>query len=116
MTRKYSYIQLWRLVLMCLCALMLLKKTLRAPYYGPYLVLKQADKMFPIEKNGKQSTINIVHLKPAFFKNSHHSSAPTISSPPVAVPTSTKPVPDPSPSSPVSPTNSTPLPYVTRSG
>ncbi|GFR25023.1 uncharacterized protein TNCT_607251 [Trichonephila clavata] len=72
--------------------------------------------MFTIEKNGKHSTINIDRLKPAFFENSHHSSAPIISPPPVAVPTSTKPLPDSSPSSPVSPTNSTPLPYVTRSG
>ncbi|GFQ90312.1 hypothetical protein TNCT_346111 [Trichonephila clavata] len=73
--------------------------------------------MFTIEKNGKQSTINIDRLRPAFFENSHHLSAPTISPPPVAVPTSTKPVPDPSPSSPVSPTtNSTPLPYVARFG
>ncbi|GFQ73706.1 uncharacterized protein TNCT_271681 [Trichonephila clavata] len=75
-----------------------------------------SNKMITIEKNGKQSTINIDRLKSAFFENSHHSSAPTISPPPVVVPTSTKPVPDPSPSSPVSPTNSISLPYVTSSG
>ncbi|GFQ93956.1 transposon Ty3-I Gag-Pol polyprotein [Trichonephila clavata] len=92
------------------------KKPLQTPYDGPYLVLKRTEKMFTIEKNGKHSTINIDRLKPAFFENSHHSSAPIISPPPVAVPTSTKPVPGSSPSSPVSPTNSTPLPYVTRSG
>ncbi|GFR10188.1 transposon Ty3-I Gag-Pol polyprotein [Trichonephila clavata] len=92
------------------------KKPLQTPYDGPYLVLKRTEKMFTIEKNSKHSTINIDRLKPAFFENSHHSSAPIISPPPVAVPTSTKPVPDSSPSSPVSPTNSTPLPYVTRSG
>ncbi|GFQ87816.1 uncharacterized protein TNCT_617441 [Trichonephila clavata] len=92
------------------------KKPLQTPYDGPYLVLKRTEKMFTIEKNGKHSTINIDRLKPAFFENSHHSSAPIISPPPVAVPTSTKPVPDSSPSSPVSPTNSTPLPYATRSG
>ncbi|GFR12637.1 uncharacterized protein TNCT_550401 [Trichonephila clavata] len=92
------------------------KNPLQTPYDGPYLVLKRTEKMFTIEKNGKHSTINIDRLKPAFFENSHHSSAPIISPPPVAVPTSTKPVPDSSPSSPVSPTNSTPLPYVTRSG
>ncbi|GFQ63982.1 pro-Pol polyprotein [Trichonephila clavata] len=92
------------------------KKLLQTPYDGPYLVLKRTEKMFIIEQNGKQSTINIDRLKPAFFENSHHSSAPTISPPPVAVPTSTKPVPGFSPLSPVPPTNSTPLPYVTRSG
>ncbi|GFR07393.1 fringe glycosyltransferase [Trichonephila clavata] len=96
--------------------MMLLKKPLQTPYDGPYLVLKRTEKMFTIEKNGKHSTINIDRLKPAFFENSHHSSAPIISPPPVAVPTSTKPIPDSSPSSPVSPTNSTPLPYVTRFG
>ncbi|GFY58514.1 retrovirus-related Pol polyprotein from transposon 412 [Trichonephila inaurata madagascariensis] len=85
------------------------KKPLQAPYDGPYLVLKRTDKMFTIEKNGKQSMINIGRLKPEFFENSHHSFAPTISPPPVAVPTSTKPVPDPSPSSPVSPFY--PLPF-----
>ncbi|GFQ88017.1 uncharacterized protein TNCT_96651 [Trichonephila clavata] len=92
------------------------KKPLQTPYDGPYLVLKRTEKKFTIEKNGKHSTTNIDRLKPAFFENSHHSSAPIISPPPVAVPTSTKPVPDSSPSSPVSPTNSTPLPYMTRSG
>ncbi|GFU23478.1 pro-Pol polyprotein [Trichonephila clavipes] len=91
------------------------KKLLQEPHDGPYLVLKRTDKMFIIEKNGKQSMINIDRLKPAFFENSHHSSAPTISPLSVAVPTSTKPVPDPPSSSPMSPTNSTPLPYVTRS-
>ncbi|GFR20295.1 uncharacterized protein TNCT_712691 [Trichonephila clavata] len=101
---------------MCSCAHDAVKKPLQTPYDGPYLVLKRTEKMFTIEKNGKHSTINIDRLKPAFFENSHHSSAPIISPPPVAVPTSTKPVPDSSPSSPVSPTNSTPLPYVTRSG
>ncbi|GFQ70166.1 retrovirus-related Pol polyprotein from transposon 412 [Trichonephila clavata] len=75
------------------------KKPLQVPYDEPYLVLKRNDTMFTIEKNGKQSTINIDRLRPAFFENSHHSSAPTISPPPVAVLTSTKPVPDPSPSS-----------------
>ncbi|GFR05229.1 retrovirus-related Pol polyprotein from transposon 412 [Trichonephila clavata] len=68
------------------------KKPLQTPYDGPYLVLKRTEKMFTIEKNGKHSTINIDRLKPAFFENSHHSSAPIISPPPVAVPTSTKPV------------------------
>ncbi|GFS66690.1 pro-Pol polyprotein [Trichonephila inaurata madagascariensis] len=72
--------------------------------------------MFTIEKNSKQPTINIDRLKSAFFEPFHHSSAPTISPTPVAVLTSTKPVPHPPPSSPVSPINSTPLPYVTRSG
>ncbi|GFQ77430.1 retrovirus-related Pol polyprotein from transposon 412 [Trichonephila clavata] len=60
------------------------KKPLQTPYDGPYLVLKRTEKMFTIEKNGKQATINIDCFKPAFFENSHHSSAPTISAPPVA--------------------------------
>ncbi|GFR23890.1 transposon Ty3-I Gag-Pol polyprotein [Trichonephila clavata] len=107
---------LWRLVHMCSCTMMLLKNHYRLHMMDLTSYSNELKKMFTIEKNGKQSTINIDRLKPAFYENSHHSSAPTISSPPVAVPTSAKPVPDSSPSSPVSPTNSTPLPYVTRSG
>ncbi|GBM81436.1 hypothetical protein AVEN_11286-1 [Araneus ventricosus] len=88
------------------------KKPLQAPYNGPYCVLRRTE---TIEKNGKETTINIDRAKPAFFENSHQSSAPTISSPLVAVPSSMQSVPELSPSSPVSPPNSTPPPYVTRS-
>ncbi|GFQ99169.1 transposon Tf2-6 polyprotein [Trichonephila clavata] len=41
------------------------KKSLQTLYDGPYLVLKRTEKMSPIEKYGKQSTINIDRLKPA---------------------------------------------------
>ncbi|GBN74767.1 hypothetical protein AVEN_209673-1 [Araneus ventricosus] len=92
------------------------KKSLQAPYDGPYCVLRRAVKTFTIEKNGKESTINIDRVKPAFFENSHQSSAPTTASPPVTAPSSMQSVPEPSPSSPTSPPNSSPLPYVTRSG
>ncbi|GBM12434.1 hypothetical protein AVEN_55276-1 [Araneus ventricosus] len=64
------------------------KRPLQAPYDGPYCVLRRTDKMFTIEKNGKESTINIDRVKSAFFENSHQSSAPTIASPPVTVPSS----------------------------
>ncbi|GBL72554.1 Retrovirus-related Pol polyprotein from transposon 412, partial [Araneus ventricosus] len=78
------------------------KKPLQAPYDGPYCVLRRTDKTFTIEKNGKESTINIDRVKPAFFENSHQSSAPTTSSPPVTAPSSMQSVPEPSPSSPAS--------------
>ncbi|GBM94130.1 Transposon Tf2-6 polyprotein [Araneus ventricosus] len=64
------------------------KKPLQAPYDGPYCVLRRTDKTFTIEKNGKESTINIDRVKPAFFENSHQSSAPTTASPPVTAPSS----------------------------
>ncbi|GFR17126.1 uncharacterized protein TNCT_460451 [Trichonephila clavata] len=80
------------------------KNPLQMPCDGPYLLPKPTEKMFTVEKNCKQCTINIDRLTPAFFENSHHSSAPTTSPPPVAVPTSTKPVPDSFPLGPVSPT------------
>ncbi|GBM67877.1 hypothetical protein AVEN_71203-1 [Araneus ventricosus] len=92
------------------------KRPLQAPYDGPYYVLRRTDKTFTIEKNGKESTINIDRVKPAFFENSHQSSAPTTASPPVTAPSSMQSVPEPSPSSPASPPNSSPPPYVTRSG
>ncbi|GBN28765.1 hypothetical protein AVEN_246075-1 [Araneus ventricosus] len=75
----------------------------------------RTDKTFTIEKNDKESTINIDRVKPAFFENSQ-SSAPTTASPPVTAPSSMQSVPEPSPSSPASPSNSSPPPYVTRSG
>ncbi|GBO31292.1 hypothetical protein AVEN_98526-1, partial [Araneus ventricosus] len=92
------------------------KRPLQAPYDGPYCVLRRTDKTFTIEKNGKESTINIDRVKPAFFENSHQSSAPTTASPHVTAPSSMQSVPEPSPSSPASPPNSSPPPYVTRSG
>ncbi|GBM68676.1 Transposon Ty3-I Gag-Pol polyprotein [Araneus ventricosus] len=93
-----------------------IKKPLQAPYDGPYCVLRRTDKTFTIEKNGKESTINTDRVKPAFFENSHQSSAPTTASPPVTAPSSMQSVPEPSPSSSASPPNSSPPPYVTRSG
>ncbi|GBO30384.1 Retrovirus-related Pol polyprotein from transposon 17.6 [Araneus ventricosus] len=92
------------------------KRPLKAPYDGPYCVLRRTDKTFTIEKNGKESTINVDRVKPAFFENSHQSSTPTTASPPVTAPSSMRSVPEPSPSSPASPPNSSPPPYVTRSG
>ncbi|GBO40869.1 Retrovirus-related Pol polyprotein from transposon 412, partial [Araneus ventricosus] len=92
------------------------KKSLQAPYDAPYCVLRRTDKTFIIEENCKESTINTDRVKPAFFENSHQSSAPTIASPPAAVPSSMQSVPEPSSSSSVSPPNSSPPPYVTRSG
>ncbi|GBM70028.1 hypothetical protein AVEN_100681-1 [Araneus ventricosus] len=92
------------------------KKPLQAPYDAPYCVLRRPDKTFINEKNGKESTINTDRVKPAFFENSNQSSAPTIASPPVAVPSSMQPVPEPSSSSSVSPPNSSSSPCVTRSG
>ncbi|GBO18606.1 hypothetical protein AVEN_216183-1 [Araneus ventricosus] len=72
------------------------KKQLQAPYDGPYCVLRRTYKTFTIEKKVKESTINTDRVKPAFFENSHQSSAPTIASPPVAVPSSMQSVPEPS--------------------
>ncbi|GBL83110.1 hypothetical protein AVEN_165329-1 [Araneus ventricosus] len=92
------------------------KKSLQAQYDGPYCVLRRTDKTFTIEKNGKESTINIDRVKPAFFENSHQSSAPTTASPPLTAPSSMQSVPEPSPSIPASRPNSSPPPYVTRSG
>ncbi|GBM53136.1 hypothetical protein AVEN_90393-1 [Araneus ventricosus] len=78
------------------CVFDAVKKPLQALYDNPYWVLGRTDKTFTIEKNGKVSTINIDYVKPEFFKNSL----------PVAVPSSMQSVPEPSPSSPVSPPNS----------
>ncbi|GBL82936.1 Retrovirus-related Pol polyprotein from transposon 412 [Araneus ventricosus] len=85
------------------------------PALGTYTHVR-TDKTFTIEKNGKESAINIDRVKPAFFENSHQSSAPTTASPPVTAPSSMQSIPETSPSSSASPPNPSPPPYVTRSG
>ena len=41
------------------------RKTLQAPYDGPYKVLQRADKYFTLDVKGKQETVSLDRLKPA---------------------------------------------------
>lgn len=44
-----------------------LRKSLEPPYIGPYKVLRRGSKSFDIEVNGKQLTVTIDRLKPAYI-------------------------------------------------
>ncbi|GBN94894.1 hypothetical protein AVEN_73930-1 [Araneus ventricosus] len=43
------------------------QRPLQKPYSGPHQVLKRTDKFFELGINGKQRTVNMDRLKPAFF-------------------------------------------------
>ena len=45
------------------------RKSLEAPYTGPYEVLERTDKHFTIKVNNKQTTVSVNRLKPAFLKD-----------------------------------------------
>ncbi|GBL95838.1 hypothetical protein AVEN_227092-1 [Araneus ventricosus] len=42
-------------------------RPLELPYQGPYKVLRRKEKFFCIEINGKEATVSIDRLKPAYF-------------------------------------------------
>ncbi|CAI2734883.1 unnamed protein product [Schistosoma spindalis] len=44
------------------------KKPLKQPYEGPYKVIKRTNKHFIINKNGRNETISIDRIKPAFYE------------------------------------------------
>ncbi|GBM00184.1 hypothetical protein AVEN_176420-1 [Araneus ventricosus] len=43
-----------------------LRKGLKPPYEGPFPVLDRNEKIFKMNKNGKELTVNIDHVKPAY--------------------------------------------------
>ncbi|XP_071452910.1 uncharacterized protein [Hetaerina americana] len=43
------------------------KRALQPPYDGPFEVLNRTEKYFTLRVNGKESTVSIDRLKPAFF-------------------------------------------------
>ncbi|GBN94563.1 Transposon Ty3-I Gag-Pol polyprotein [Araneus ventricosus] len=43
------------------------RRPLQQPYSGPHQVLKRTDKFFELDLNGKQTTVSMDRLKPAFF-------------------------------------------------
>ena len=53
------------------------RKPLQPPYDGPFKVLQRADKFFILDINGKQDTVSLDHLKPAFLDPSILESLPT---------------------------------------
>ncbi|GBM83519.1 hypothetical protein AVEN_238282-1 [Araneus ventricosus] len=44
-----------------------IRRPLEKPYQGPYKVLRRKEKFFCIEINGKEATVSIDRLKPAYF-------------------------------------------------
>lgn len=51
-----------------------IKKSLEAPYEGPFKVIRKLRKQFVIEKNGKTESISLDRLKPASISKEHKSS------------------------------------------
>jgi transposase InsO family protein len=62
-----------------------IKKSLTAPYEGPYKVLEKNEKVFTIQLPGRSTTVSIDRLKPAFLINDEYSNTEQ-SSPNVAIP------------------------------
>jgi hypothetical protein len=60
------------------------KKSMESPYTGPHKVLERGAKTFKIQLHGKDTTVTIDRLKPAFLVNDRFSSSPddSYSSPP----------------------------------
>ncbi|GFT26873.1 transposon Tf2-6 polyprotein [Nephila pilipes] len=52
------------------------RRSLQAPYEGPFLVLKRTDKLFIVNVKGKVSTISIDRVKPAFMPNTDSDTTP----------------------------------------
>ena len=74
------------------------RKPLQPPYNGPYPVVKRTDKYFTVNLNGREDTVSLDRLKPAYLDPSHPatSSAATDDTDLVFTPTST-PTQDPPP-------------------
>ncbi|KAL4702874.1 hypothetical protein ACJJTC_001681 [Scirpophaga incertulas] len=53
----------------------LLRKSLQPPYDGPYEVISRRDKTFVIRIGGRESTISIDRLKPAYLINNENESS-----------------------------------------
>ena len=69
-------------------------KPLQAPYDGPFRVITKRDKHFTVELNGRNDTVSVDRLKPAFIDSSTtvitpQSHTPTPPANPVTVPSST---------------------------
>ncbi|GBM87266.1 hypothetical protein AVEN_184802-1 [Araneus ventricosus] len=65
----------------------IIRRPLEQPYQGPYKVLRRKEKFFCIEINGKEATVSIDRLKPAYFlvdASTPHPSFPDYRSNPVS--------------------------------
>ena len=58
------------------------RRPLRAPYTGPFRVVRRSDKTFVIDRRGKNETISIDRLKPAFIDDASSDANPTVSTSP----------------------------------
>ena len=63
-----------------------LRKALEAPYTGPFLVMKRLEKVYVIEDAaGKEQTVSIDRLKPAYLKKINPKNSPSNISPPIEI-------------------------------
>lgn len=89
------------------------KKPLEAPYSGPYQVIERHNKIFIILlPTGKQESVSIERLKPAYLRNVTEQNTTLPSTPPIEKPTPSVILPPPTPF--VQETTSSPT--ITRSG
>ena len=57
------------------------RKPLQSPYDGPYKVIRRNDKFFTVDINGRQDTISLDRIKPAYLDDGNIQSASSPSQP-----------------------------------
>ena len=67
------------------------RRPLQHPYSGPFKVIKRADKYFTLDINGRQDTVSVDRLKPAYLEHDLSSSDACISDPIFTLPDPTPP-------------------------
>ena len=99
------------------------RNSLQPPYVGPYRVIERTDKFYVLDKGGKNDSVSIDRLKPAFLEEAPvdvpmvaHRKPPE--APPSVVPQPAAPTvsPDPAPNSPVASTSPRPILRTNRMG
>lgn len=73
------------------------RRPLQPPYTGPYRILRRRDKTLTLEMNGREATVSIDRVKPAYLDSE------LISSPPAPVPVPDSPSTHPTPFTPTTP-------------